>query len=49
VAGEHVVLKAMLRTDVGVFLKFGDERPSVLDGTASVYVSPGPCVTWLGP
>lgn len=45
---EHMRVDTLVRTADGVFLKFVDVRPNVLDGSASVYVSPGPCVTLLG-
>jgi hypothetical protein len=45
---EHTRVRTLVRTADGVFIKFADERPGILDGSASVYVSAGPCVTWLG-
>ena len=45
-ASEQV--KTVLVTPDGVFLKFVDTSPNSNDGTASVYVTPGPCVAFLG-
>lgn len=46
-AGAHVKVRTLARTPDGVFIQFADDQAS-LDGTASVYVRPGLCVTWLG-
>jgi phosphoribosylanthranilate isomerase len=32
----------------GVLLALGHDNPGILDGTATVYVAPGPCITLLG-
>ena len=48
VSGPHMVVRMLVRTPDGIFIKFADTTPNILDGTASVYVSIGPCVTYLG-
>ena len=45
---EPVIVKNLLRTSDGVFIKFADTSANVRDGSVSVYVTPGPCVAWLG-
>ena len=44
----HTVVSTLTRTSDGVFIQFTDSRAGVVDGSASVYVQPGPCVTLLG-
>ena len=44
----HSRRRTVTQTGNGVFMQFVDDRPGVVDGSASVYVSIGPCVTWLG-
>jgi hypothetical protein len=38
----------VVRTPDGILVHFAPRERNVLDGTATVYVTPGPCVTWLG-
>jgi hypothetical protein len=45
---EQMDLGSLARTKDGILLQFRDRRPGVLDGSASVYVTIGPCVTLLG-
>lgn len=45
---EYMDVGTLARTNDGILLQFHDRRPGVLDGSASVYVSMGPCVTILG-
>jgi hypothetical protein len=45
---DEMRLRTLARTSDGILLQFGDPRPGVLDGSASVYVTIGPCVTLLG-
>jgi hypothetical protein len=45
---EHMDLGTLARTRDGVLLQFRDRRAGIPDGSASVYVTIGPCVTLLG-
>jgi len=39
---------SFFRSPNGVLLALGHDIPNMLDGTATVYVTPGSCVTLLG-
>lgn len=41
-------VESFFRGPNGVLLALGHDNPNLLDGTATVYVTPGPCITLLG-
>jgi hypothetical protein len=47
-ANDHMKVRTLVKTGDGVFLQLFTDTPRGLDGSASVYVAPGPCVTILG-